>query len=125
MEGFTNFLTGGALGFDTLAARAVLRLKEKYKDVTLFLALPCPEQTKKWSSKDKKEYERILALADSHKYISDHFTKFCMHARNRYMVDNSACLVAFYRGGSGGTGSTVSYAEGKLPYIINLADTFE
>ena len=34
--GVTDFITGGALGFDTLAARIVLELKQKY-DIRLHI----------------------------------------------------------------------------------------
>lgn len=45
-RGFQYFGAGGALGFDTLAAEAVLRLKEQYPDIRLILVLPCPDQTR-------------------------------------------------------------------------------
>lgn len=40
-KGFKYFGTGGALGFDTLVAQAVLSLKETHPEVKLILALPC------------------------------------------------------------------------------------
>ena len=36
----------GALGFDTIAAQAVLSVKETYPEVKLILVLPCENQTK-------------------------------------------------------------------------------
>lgn len=45
-RGFQYFGAGGALGFDTLAAEAVLRLKEQYPDIRLILVLLCPDQTR-------------------------------------------------------------------------------
>ncbi len=122
MEGYTHFIAGGAFGFDTLAAEAVLKLRAVYPDVTLTIAIPCPGQSKSWSDKAQKKYRDILNAADNSVVICDHYTSYCMHARNRYMVDNSSLLVAFYKNVSGGSKNTYDYALKKLPYIINLAE---
>ena len=47
-EGYTGFLCGGAMGFDTLAAEAVISVRRRYPALTLTLALPCPEQDRAW-----------------------------------------------------------------------------
>ncbi len=121
-DGFRHFITGGAIGFDTIAAEAVLKLKEKKGDATLHIAIPCPNQTELWHKKEKEKYFEILEKADSHETICEHYFNGCMQIRNRYMVDNSSALVAFYRGTKGGTGSTYKYASKKLPLIINLVE---
>ena len=41
----SNFITGGARGFDTLAAETVIELKKSYPEIQLILALPCRTQT--------------------------------------------------------------------------------
>ena len=43
-KGITNFISGGALGFDTLAAESVIKLRSKYSNIRLILALPCKDQ---------------------------------------------------------------------------------
>ena len=65
-KGAECFITGGALGFDTLAARTVIRLREEFPHIKLILALPCPPQaqTLKWSAPQVAEYREILGLAD-------------------------------------------------------------
>ena len=47
----TDFYTGGAVGWDALAALTVLKLRESYPEVKLHLVLPCPfeEQSAKWN----------------------------------------------------------------------------
>ena len=40
-QGYRYFGAGGALGFDTLAAQVVLRLRERYPQIRLILVLPC------------------------------------------------------------------------------------
>ena len=63
-RGIRFFGAGGALGFDTLAAQTVLRLKKKYSDIKLILVLPCLTQARGWPTEDVEEYERIKAQAD-------------------------------------------------------------
>ena len=58
-QGYRYFGTGGALGFDTLAAQTVLELKNKYPEIKLILVLPCENQTQGWERADIEEYERI------------------------------------------------------------------
>ncbi len=120
-SGVTEFIAGGALGFDTIAAETVLLLKEKYPDITLRLILPCPEQSIKWKDKDKAKYREILLLADSTEYVSPYYTDTCMLDRNRVMVDNSSVLIAYYDGRRrSGTAMTVNYALKNGVKVINL-----
>lgn len=42
-DGIRYFYAGGALGFDTLAAETVLRLRDQFPQIRLILALPCHE----------------------------------------------------------------------------------
>ena len=51
--GYVYFGAGGALGFDTLAAQTVLKLKGRYQDIKLILVLPCKTQTSGWKQTDK------------------------------------------------------------------------
>ena len=48
-NGYCFFGAGGALGFDTMAAQAVLSLKAQYPHIRLILVLPCLTQTSHWS----------------------------------------------------------------------------
>lgn len=120
-RGVRSFVAGGALGFDTLAARAVLRLREEYPDVKLILVLPCLSQTKGWIPEEAAEYERIKSQADKVVYTSQQYTRGCMHKRNRYLVDHSGVCVCYLTKDSGGTAYTVRYAGAHGLEIINLA----
>ncbi len=120
-NGVTTFIAGGALGFDTLAEKTVLKLKKAYPHIKLRLILPCPEQTLKWQEKDKAVYKDMLLMADSTEYVSSFYTDSCMLDRNRKMVDEAEVLVAFYDGRKrSGTAMTVSYAVKKGIPVINL-----
>ena len=123
--GYKNFIAGGAVGFDMIAAEAVLLAREYNPDVKLFLALPCRDQTARWKNpSDIERYNRLLHEADGVHYIQDTYSSTCMHKRNRWMVDHSAVCVAYLNDtGRGGTAYTVKYAtEQDLP-VVNLANS--
>ena len=124
-DGYRFFRTGGALGFDTLAAQTVLELKQQYPHIRLILVLPCVDQTTGWKQDDIDEYERIRALADKVVYTSREYTSGCMHKRNRHLVDNSSLCICYLTKLSGGTAYTVRYAESKGVYVRNIANTIK
>jgi len=119
-KGVRFFGAGGALGFDTLAAQTVLKLKKKYPDIKLILVLPCLTQTRGWPVEDVEEYERIKAQADKVVYISQEYTKDCMFKRNRHLVDDSGVCICYKVKDSGGTAYTVDYAKAQGLKIMNL-----
>ncbi len=120
-NGYTCFVAGGAIGFDTLAAKCVLELKKNFPEITLHLALPCHGQEKYWTDGQKKEYANILDSADSFEYVSQTYTRYCMFQRNRRMVELSSAVIAYYDGGDkGGTAMTVKYAAQKGVRTINI-----
>ncbi len=121
IHGITTFYTGGALGFDTLAAKAVLSCRRRHSDVKLIVAVPCRDQTKYWKWLDVWRYKRILRAADEVVYLSNHYHPGCMQKRNRYLVDNSCVCVCFLTKENGGTASTVQYARKRGLKIYNLA----
>ena len=120
-QGVRYFGAGGALGFDTLAALAVLKLKARFSHIRLILVLPCREQTKMWSENDKKIYNQILNRADKVVYTSKEYYDGCMQKRNRYLVDNSGVCVCYLTGSRSGTAYTADYAGQKGLRVINLA----
>ncbi len=123
-SGYTYFGTGGALGFDTLAALLVLRFKKQYSHIRLILVLPCRQQTFGWTKRDIEIYENIKLQADKVVYTSDEYYSGCMHKRNRHLVDNSSACICYLTEHTGGTAYTVNYAKGKNLKIINVATLF-
>jgi uncharacterized phage-like protein YoqJ len=121
-HGATDFYTGGALGFDTLAALTVLRLRHICPNIRLHLILPCKTQTKMWNERDKFVYEQILLSADSVEYVQESYTSGCMHERNRRLVDSAELCVAYCEHSGGGTAYTVAYALKNEKELINIAD---
>ena len=121
--GARTFIAGGAIGFDTIAAQCVIRLKREYPKIRLELILPCPDQSKRWREGDKALYREIIERADAHSYVSPYYYNGCMQERNRRMVDSSELCMAYCRKGAvGGTSYTVAYAQIKDIMVVNLAD---
>ena len=121
-QGYRYFGCGGALGFDTLAAQTVLRLREIYPEIRLILVLPCRDQTRGWKQADVAEYDRIMKAADKVTYTSEQYYSGCMHKRNRHLVDYSSLCVCYLTEQSGGTAYTVNYARSQGLKIINVAE---
>lgn len=120
-EGYTDFICGGALGFDTLAASTVINLRSKYKRIRLLLAIPHLGQEAHWSFQDRALYRDILRSADDSIVLSNRYTPTCMGVRNRYMIDNSNICIAYVTEDKGGAYNTVKYALTKDIKIINIA----
>lgn len=122
-SGVQYFGAGGAIGFDTLAAQTVLKLRKQYPHIKLILVLPCLSQTRGWKDNNIKVYEEIKAQADKVVYTSQEYTRGCMHKRNRHLVDHSGICICYLTEDHGGTAYTVQYADKHQLQIINLADT--
>lgn len=119
-RGVTTFISGMAIGVDLWAAEIVLDLKRAYPDdkIRLFAAIPFEGQANKWSAEYRERYFNVLAKADDEITFHAHYTKSCMHERNRYMVDYSAHMIAVFNGEKGGTANTMRYAESKGLHIV-------
>lgn len=111
--GYCYFGTGGALGFDTLAAKAILELRQVYLHIKLILVLPCMGQTKDWSAKDIAVYEDIKNRCNKYTYTSEHYYSGCMHKR---------ICIAYLTEQHGGTAFTVDYAKKQNVRVINIAN---
>ena len=119
-SGVTVFRTGGALGFDTLAALKVLEKRSRYPQISLHLCLPCKNQTERWGEYDKMVYDYIMGKADSVSYVAHRYYSGCMLARNRQLVKGSDFCVSYCGKDTGGTAYTVGYAKEQNIKIINV-----
>ena len=108
-KGVDTFLTGGALGFDTLAAHK------------LVLALPYMNQEAQWSQRDAAVYRTLLRQADNVVYTSQEYHRGCLFQRNRYLVDHSAYCVCYLLQERTGTSYTAQYAREQGLEVRNLA----
>ncbi len=113
----TDFYASGAVCWDELAARTVLKLREIYPQIKLHLILSCSneEQTAKWTKEQKIEFYRILNLADSVEYTSERYYNGCMKVRNARLVELADFCFCFLdtNGQRSGTAQTVRMAQRK------------
>lgn len=122
-KGVENFIAGGALWFDTIAAETVIELKEEYPHIKLYLYLPCYDQSKLWRAEDRFKWRMMMSKVDGYKYITEGtYTDDCMQKRNYKMVDDADYGLAYCVIGKSGTGMTISYAEQGGKIIDNIAD---
>lgn len=120
-KGCIYFGAGGALGFDTLAAHTVLKLKTVYPYIKLILVLPCENQAAHWEKEEKLIYEAMKARGDKVVYTSKAYFRGCMYKRNRHLVDNSGSCICYLTKETGGTAYTVHYAKEKMLTVYNVA----
>lgn len=112
--GYKYFISGMALGSDILSAEIIINLKQKHPAIELECAIPCVNQTEKWSKNSIERYKNILFKADKITYVStSKYFSGCMTQRNNYMIENSSLIIAIYNGISGGTKSTIDKAKEK------------
>jgi len=125
-QGAEVFRAGGALGFDTMAALAVLSVRRRYPNIRLELILPCPSQIRGWAADDKVLYEQIKEQADSVRYISTGYYAGVLQQRNRALVDGADVCVTYLRNSEGGgTAYTASLALKNGLDLINLYDMIQ
>ena len=120
--GAVHFRTGGAIGFDTLAALCVIEQKKKYPQIKLDLMLPCRDQDVAWSEQDRHAYRFVLSRADSVSYVRDTYSEGCMLERDRRLVQGSDVCIAFLTKSKGGTAYTAAYALKNGLEFVNLFD---
>ena len=119
-RGISTFLCGMARGFDLVAGETVLKLRGKYKNVRLIACIPYEGQADYFSSSDRERYENILSFCDEKRVFAAEYNRFCMFARDRYLVDNCSTLVCYLRKNKGGTYYTVNYAKRTGVKIIEI-----
>ena len=120
-NGVRCFYAGGALGFDTVAAEAVLAFRREHTDVKLFLILPSKDQADRWPLPDRIRYHAIVTEADMVTILSPTYYDGIMRERNQALVDKADVLIAYCCHG-GGAAMTVALAKRKKIPIYNLAD---
>ncbi|MEG1611787.1 MAG: SLOG family protein [Alistipes sp.] len=119
-EGFRNFMSGMAVGFDLAAAAAVVILRNLHPDVRLVCAVPFEGQERRFSSTDKARYCALLAQANEVIYLCENYCPECYALRNNLLVDCATVIVAWFDGSAGGTRQTVQRARRVGLRIENL-----
>ena len=124
-EGCRTFYSGGAVGFDTLAAQQVIRFRMTHPDVRLILYLPCVDQDAKWSDAQKNMYAHLIREADEAVYISESYSPTCIKTRNEALATLGDIMICYMSHRGSGTGQTVAIAQRLGQRIYNLYPTLE
>lgn len=120
--GYTDFASGGAMGFDLLAAELTLELRELRPETRLLMILPCPGQDARWPDEERRRYAEVLARADLVRYTSDHYYKGCMLARDRTLAAAADFCLCWLTRGNSGTAYTVRQTLMRDVPVVNLAE---
>ena len=119
-HGCRRFYTGGAVGFDTVAAREVLRFRIFHPDVSLVLLLPCTDQDKYWTASQRSSYQYVLSVADEVVYVSEEYTDTCIKERNMQLAERADIMIAYVGRYRSGAAQTVRMAESLGKEVYNL-----
>ena len=119
-SGCRTFITGGALGFDTVAAKQIIIFRLSHPDVRLEIVLPCKNQSDAWSPEQISLYEYTLANADLIEYVSDEYTATCMKERNQRLASRCDMMIAYVSKPYSGAAQTVRMASKEEKVIYNL-----
>lgn len=127
-QGVKEFHSGGAMGFDTLAASVVFDVSREHTDIRLVLDLPYENQTKGWNETNRRFYDFIKSKAHEINILNknpkdrEEAVRYLL-SRNRIMIDKSHYCVCYLKdedAKKGGTAYTVNYAKLHDTQIINL-----
>ena len=92
-QGVRYFGVGGALGFDTLVAEKLLDLRRQYPQIRVILVLPFRGYQSRWTAAQQARAARIESRVDKVVYCCDAPSREAFLARDRHLVDGSACLL--------------------------------
>lgn len=121
--GAERFLTGLALGADTIWAELALKYGVEYDAY-----IPFEGQEDRWSKTDKKKYQDLRSGAVIEKVFGQQFSNRLYHARNDALIRDSDLLVAVWRPSvqNGGAFSTVQKSlKRNHPTLLLDVDEFE
>lgn len=117
-HGCKDFYVGGALGFDMLAAMMLVSLKKKNLNLNIHFILPCADYNNKWCREDREKQNYLQTYAKEIVVLNESYHEGCMQERNRYLIDNTDCLIALLNRNTGGTYYTYKYALKNAKKII-------
>ncbi len=113
------WVTGGAVGLDSLAASFAMA-----HNIKLWLILPFPPgvMSKFWSQAQRDVLERSIKYCDKFSVLSPVYDKSIYQRRNERMVDLSDMVAAFFDGTPGGTANCVRYAQQVGKRMVRFSD---
>ena len=121
-QGVVFFGVGGAIGYDTEAAKLLFQLRATdYPQIKVILVYPFEGYTSRWSGEQRAEYARLLQQYDKAVCVAQRASIEAYLTRDRHLVDGSAYCIAYCTRDSGGTAYTLRYARQEGLKIVNTA----
>lgn len=122
-HGVVFFGVGGAIGYDTEAAKLLFRLRATdYPQIKVILVYPFDGFTSRWNDGQRAEYAaRLLPQYDKTVCVAQRASREAYLERDRHLVDGSAYCIAYCTRDSGGTAYTLRYAQQEGLKIYNAA----
>jgi uncharacterized phage-like protein YoqJ len=119
-RGYHTFISGGAQGFDLLAAECVIEKRAQFPQVRLVIARPFPGQH---SNKPPQSLDYIHGIESRANWVidvsPDPYSAAKMQIRNKWMVDNAKIGIALWSGKpKGGTYNCLQYAKGQGKWVL-------
>ena len=121
-HGVVFFGVGGAIGYDTEAAKLLFCLRTTdYPQIKVILVYPFEGFTSRWSDEQRAEYARLLPQYDKAVCVAQRASREAYLTRDRHLVNGSAYCIAYCTRDSGGTAYTLRYAQQEGLKIYNVA----
>ena len=122
-QGVVFFGVGGAIGYDTEAAKLLFRLRTTdYPQIKVILVYPFEGFTSRWNDGQRAEYAaRLLPQYDKALCVAQRASREAYLTRDRHLVNGSAYCIAYCTRDSGGTAYTLRYAQQEGLKIYNVA----
>ena len=121
-QGVVFFGVGGAIGYDTEAAKLLFRLRATdYPQIKVILVYPFEAFTSRWSDEQQAEYARLLKQYDKTVCVAQRANREAYLERDRHLADGSAYCIAYCTRNRGGTAYTLRYARQEGLKIFNTA----
>lgn len=122
-QGYRYFGVGGAVGYDTIVAELLLRLREQeYPWIRIILVYPFDGFTGRWSDSQQTTYARLLPMYDKRVCVCKSASREAYLTRDRHLVDCSSVCVAYCTRQTGGTAYTIRYAAARGVPVFNVGD---
>lgn len=112
-QGCHHFLSGMAIGTDTIAATTLIKRRLPWTAVIPFIG-----QEKRWPLRQQQRYQFCLESAQQVIVIDKAFSPRAYYRRNDYMINHSHLGLAVFDGRPGGTDHAVKGAMTKRIGLI-------
>lgn len=122
-QGYRYFGIGGAMGYDTIVAEMLFRLREReYPEIKIILVYPFDGFISRWSNSQQATYARLLPMYDKRVCVCKSASREAYLARDRHLVDYSSACIAYCTRQTGGTAYTIRYAAARGVPVFNVGD---